>query len=683
MKVKQFLYSPWSTPIMLLFVTIVTYGLLIPWLGFYWDDWPMVWFLHTLGPLEFKSVFAIDRPILAWTYMITTPILGVRPINWQVFGLICHWLSAVSVFWTLRTIWPRRPQEAKWIAFLFLVYPGFSQHSISLIYSHYFLILAAFTFSLGLTVLSIRNPRWTGRLMVLSLLTSAYSMFSIEYFAGLELIRPLLIWWTLNQGSNKALNRKMLKRFLKFWAPYLTLYTVFILYRVLVVRFSLYQPRLIEELFQTPWATLSSLIQTIFLDILEASFGAWITAFTLPSSIAFGRLSTVIYFCLVITTFVAIFAYLLATGRKAASRNAAPTPPDADWHKQILVCALVSLIVGGLPVWIPKLNLSLDFTQDRFTLPMMFGTSLLIVGLLSFLRNKSILKVVIIGILVSVASGKQFLTQNEFRLAWEQQKRFLHQLSLRVPGLESGTTIVINKEPIIYVSDNSLTAPINWMYAPNNKTTEMPYMFYDLTVRFSSSLNELEPNSSIYHKYRATTFTGSTSQILAIHYAPPRCLRVVDPVLDDSLPMMGGTYSQAVALSRLDLIKLDVDTHASLPEEIFGPILELTSWCDYFELADLARQKRDWSEIVELGDVAFSLDDKPNEASERIPFIEGYANAGHWERARNLTTETFLHNEITAKALCNAWSRIELSAEVNEIGEATIRQVKDELTCSD
>ncbi len=35
-------------PGMILLLVLLAYGLLTPWMGFYWDDWPFAWFLRFL-----------------------------------------------------------------------------------------------------------------------------------------------------------------------------------------------------------------------------------------------------------------------------------------------------------------------------------------------------------------------------------------------------------------------------------------------------------------------------------------------------------------------------------------------------------------------------------------------------------------------------------------------------------
>ena len=39
----------WGIPLLLLLVCLASYGLLIPALGFYWDDFPISWIGETYG----------------------------------------------------------------------------------------------------------------------------------------------------------------------------------------------------------------------------------------------------------------------------------------------------------------------------------------------------------------------------------------------------------------------------------------------------------------------------------------------------------------------------------------------------------------------------------------------------------------------------------------------------------
>ncbi|MGB8982676.1 MAG: hypothetical protein WCC12_12435, partial [Anaerolineales bacterium] len=74
-----------AIPFALLFIIVVSFGLLIPWLGFYWDDWPVIYMTETEGAAGFWDFYQYDRPISAWTYSVFAPILGTHPLGWHIF----------------------------------------------------------------------------------------------------------------------------------------------------------------------------------------------------------------------------------------------------------------------------------------------------------------------------------------------------------------------------------------------------------------------------------------------------------------------------------------------------------------------------------------------------------------------------------------------------------------------
>jgi hypothetical protein len=73
------------------------------------------------------------------------------------------------------------------------------------------------------------------------------------------------------------------------------------------------------------------------------------------------------------------------------------------------------------------------------------------------------------------------------------------------------------------------------------------------------------------------------------------------------------------------------------PEIIFGkePAYD---WCYYYQKADLARQRRDWDEIVRLGEEAARLNLQPHDSIEWMPFVEAYAYSGEKDHAQDLAS---------------------------------------------
>jgi tetratricopeptide (TPR) repeat protein len=210
----------------------------------------------------------------------------------------------------------------------------------------------------------------------------------------------------------------------------------------------------------------------------------------------------------------------------------------------------------------------------------------------------------------------------------------------------------------------------------------MAYLVYDLAGHLGSHLPALEAGVSVQQDYRATEFYGSTSKALVIYYDPPRCLKVIDPDRDQTLPNRPDLVTQALPLSRLDLILPNPETAAMLPEELFGPEPP-RNWCFYFEKAELAQQFGDWDKVIELAQQAFELDAPLNRenAHEVVPFIEGYAHTENWDLALEWTQRAAKLSDKMPFVLCNAWQRIAVSAPDSTDKQLALRQVDDLFAC--
>ena len=134
-------------PIILLLVAILAYGLLIPQLGFYWDDLPISWIRYQLGSEALTRYFSTNRPVWGLLYQITTSIIPDEPIYWQIFALIWRWLGAVVVLAIVEKLWKGKPRLGLGVALLFLVYPALPPPWSAFLYGHSFIVLFFFLYS--------------------------------------------------------------------------------------------------------------------------------------------------------------------------------------------------------------------------------------------------------------------------------------------------------------------------------------------------------------------------------------------------------------------------------------------------------------------------------------------------------------------------------------------------------
>jgi hypothetical protein len=301
------------------------------------------------------------------------------------------------------------------------------------------------------------------------------------------------------------------------------------------------------------------------------------------------------------------------------------------------------------------------------------------VSLLTLLIRKKVFRRCVFILFIALAAGAQVRQQVMFLYDWQNMQRFLWQAVWRVPALEPGTVIFSQGLPLNYYTDLSLTAPINMLYSTDPRIGNVEYAFYFPAVRMQENeLANLQPGLEITHNYPVGVFTGKTDDSVTLYYAPPACVRVIDPYLESENPDLPLTIRQASQVSRQEVIKREASHN--LPVNLMGLEPE-KSWCYYFEKADLARQYQAWETVVELGEMAFRLNDYSYDLVEYSPFIEAYANTGQWHRAWILTDRVMDDSPELDSVLCRLWTRI-----VNETPDSpqkleTILLLDEQLSC--
>lgn len=681
--ISRIRFSRRSVPAALLLLCLLGFGLLSPRLGFYWDDWSSIWFYHRLGPAGVAQSFSVDRPPLGWLFFLTTSLLGESTFAWQIFGILTRWLCCLALWWLLRSLWPQKSIQVTWIALLFAVYPGFKQQPIAVTYSHDWLVMAGFFVSLGLSVWAIRRPRWFWPLLTGSWLLAAYALFADEYYFGLELLRPLFLWMAL--GGVVLDRKKRLARTLLYWLPFLLLVLAFLAWRLFIHVSPRGQVGIFDLLQTNPLAGVLALATTVLKDVLESSLGAWGSVFLPPNVDEIGLIFTTIAVLLAVGGIFLSWFYLSRLHIEPETDIPPVLPGALDgraWAWQAILIGALALLVGGIPFWMTDLPITLQFPWDRFTLPMMFGASIFMVGLIELIPGRVRLKVVLVSVLIGLAVGFHLQNGYRYRQEWLAQKDYFWQLAWRVPGLRPGTTLLTADWPFVFYSDFTMSAPVNWIYDPDNTSLEMKYLLYTLESRLGARLKGLGPGVPINQEYRLLNFAGNTSQALSIYYEPPACLRLLDPETDRFIPKQPAYYKDLLPLSNLGQVILQPDTPARPPVHVFGPEPE-PDWCYYFQKADLAQQQGDWPKAARLGDLAARFIDHLDRrnAGEFLPFIEGYAMTGKWQEAKEYSMKAMELAPGMQAALCGTWSRVAESSSRPDDPAGKIPAMQIELDC--
>jgi hypothetical protein len=670
MKLKHF--TPRTIPLLFGGLTVLTYGLLIFRMGFYWDDWVFAWIAHTFGPLEFIEAFRPFRPLLGPIFTLTTSLLPSNPVVWQIFGLVVRFASVWVTWWTLRAIWPERPRQTLIASLLFLVYPGYGQQWVALTHiNQEWIPLIAWIWSLGLTASALRNPNRFFPKTIAAVLLGAFGLFCTEYFLGLEPLRLLVIFFIL---PDTGFWQKV-KNSLRYWLPYLCVWLGNMVWLYFYYRSGVYQSYQTGgvKLFSQSLTNLAVTVQQELFNTLHlAGFQAWVQSFTILG-IPLNSLTFWLTMSLACLSFVLIFIYLWKVKLPAS-----PVEATDPWAIQAIIIGFTGILLGRLPSWVAGLPLSLDFDTDRLMISMMLGSTLFITGFIEWLIKSDQRKIILYSLLLGLAIGRQFWLANSYRRDWKHTQDFFWQLTWRIPGMQPGTILLTDTPSIHYQSDLQLTAPLNWVYAPQ-AAHKLIYALMTSERRLGTpALLDLEAGLPVTLDMRTARFASTTDNIVVFYFPPEGCLKILDQTYTHpkSFFYLPIRLHFDIALSEPSRIIPDA-TPPDLPEEFFGKE-PAHGWCYFYTKAELARQVGDWAKVKDLGDQALAQNLAPIDPYEWLPFIEGYTQEGNMDEAVQLTYSSYKRAPDMQTALCQMWNRVRLTSEP---ATSTPDQVLKQLKC--
>jgi len=624
--------------------SLLSYGLLVPWLGFYYDDWPFAWLSYRFGPLEFFEAFKPFRPFLSPYFMVTTAVLGETPWAWHLFSIALRVGLSMIAFWSLKQIWPKNKTQVFWVAFLLLLFPGFGQQWISLTHSNQEIIPLFFQiWSFGLMAKLIRDSRRNIGLYFLTFLSTFLGIFSTEYFIPLELLRPIFIWLILReQGISK---KEFAKKVLLNWLPYALLLFVNVFWLIVYQKSASYQSyeiTVFNQLKIDPSGFTLEMIGDFIKSFSLATVEVWADLFTLFKN-PLQAITTYMIFGLMVVAFFFLWRVFGVQrndeflGSKKESQNARD-----EWSKQAIFIGSLGVLFGRLPSWAIGLPLSTEFPYDRLLLSVMLGSCLFVVGIVELMVSNERRRNIFLMILISLMVGWNFSTANSFRRDWDQQNNFFQQLTWRVPGLQDGTIFLTHELPIQYATDNSLSAALNWIYDKQNHSHQMKTMLVYSKARLGSPLlPDLNPETEIHFNYRTLTFSSEVGRSLVLYYPVDGCLRVLDPLYTTKAFFPDAPYmlTDTIFISNLDTI----DVSSVAPDYLsFLQRESNDDWCFYFQKAELARQQGDWQKIVDLYGQSTELNLRAKNPSETIVFVEGFLHVDDVEKATRLIRENLV-----------------------------------------
>lgn len=663
-QLKKISEKPWFYPVVLLVIGFVTYKYALTSLGYYWADWEIIMFTK-LDPALHFDFYAHDRPF-PWTYELIHFLVGTKPVGWHIASLLIRWAGTLFFVHFLSLLWPRYKNHFLWLGVLLLVYPGFLQQSQSATKARHLMTFLLFAISIYLMALAIRRPQQARWLFPLSWLATFMHLFTTEYFLGLELMRPVLLWMLIGGDDKKSL----LRRVAAYSLPYVLITIFYVWARMVYFPAVFATTSRVGEIssvlggFQENFAgSLLIFFDRVLFDLIYLTLQVWINAIFSFAGFTFQSRVAWLAFGLGILLAVA-FAFFHDTHEKDEGSYVSPA--------SIFGVGLLLFVFGALPIWVINEQISAGAWNDRFSLTPMLGAGLMVIGLLLWFVRPVGQKVILTFLLVFSIAAQVWMVK-VYRDDWRTQLDYYWQLYWRAPALKSGTAIFSKEQPspsVTHYSDAGYA--INVLYHYQVKNRSLPYWYFSRRYHF-----EYRPDDPFRRELRTLEFAGNTSRGIAVlHQFGGSCLRVLDTVYAND-PLYTDGQDVLIPISNLSLIL--PDSNAPPPDpDIFGPEPERT-WCYFFQKADLARQTEDWNTVIALYRQAQQMGFSADYGAEYIPFIEAYARTGNWQKAYDLTVAAQKESKGLNKMLCANWSRLR---EIPSAETQVIEQAMQSLACS-
>jgi hypothetical protein len=634
--------------LLILLTTVITYGVSIPDLGYYHDDWFVLWSGQARGAESLIPLFSTDRPFMGVVYSVVYRFLGDAIVNWHLYALLWRFLGGLAFFWILRLLWPEQKYLTTVITVLFIVYPGFlSQPNANTKQNHlYGFGTALLSIALMLQALKTARPGWKIVCSILSLLLTANYLWIYEYMIGFEGMRLILLGYVLFQQGVKRFRSLAVEILKRIW-PYWLVTAGFLYWRIFIFQGERNATDVSglagSYVGNFRYMSIRLLLETVK-DFLDTSVFAWfVEPYHLFSIAPYSNLVFAWVTAGIVASLVLLYTSLFKDrwGTELHEQGTPRLLKDFLWIGVLIVLFAIS------PVIFSDRQVDLYDPYKSYGLHPIPGVVLLIVGitLMLQLRFRRWVLVALIGISVSA----QILNADYWERYWEVQRDMAWQLTWRAPDIQDDTLVMA------YISggfnpqqDYEIWGPINLIYNPGSaKAPAIQAEVLNSDTAYSILKKEVKNNH-----VRDIRLHRDFNNLLLISYpSSASCFHV----MDGRLPVYAGSEAlivqQVGAYSNVDRI-IPSGTSPVPPASIFGRE-PAHGWCYYYQKAALARQSGDWEEIGRLYDQVRELNLETDDKSEVIPFFEGLVNLVRYEDARELYREQIKGQTEVRFPLCN------------------------------
>lgn len=607
-------FEPIFSFALLILVCVLSFGIYLPRLGFYWDDYASIYVAETHGREVFTAWFGGQgRPVGGAISAELWAVFGYHPLPWHALNFLLY-LVSVWLFWRiLRLLWSDSPTLTTLGALLFAVYPSYHLRpiiiSFNLISS---LDLLLFSFWLSLEGLKRDN-------LVLGMLAGVcLPLYGLIYEQPIlyELLRPLALLYI-------AHHLKCRERWLKFFLPVILGGIAFVVYRSLIFEANPTYASYNEPLYLNNldgWLLMFKLSVVAPFKLLALD---WVY---MPWRVFWGESGDFDVIGAGSIIFLGVgLVYLLVFPLQKRF------PPLAVWLMIILAWLGIALLL--LPVHLVGRVLTVGFDSRWALIPSPLAALALMFAIPHLIRPFIHAQVILL-LLVVVGLGTQMRVNQVYAQDWALRQDLGWQLRWRAPHLAKNTfiTIVFETEDLAFdrrVTDYEFTSHFNFFFAGKSYPHVVGSDSYSVAAIFAEDLPRQGQWSQVISSaniiFRDWNFD---TQNLAVFGYDGGCLYTAN------LPLMSHPHFRGLAANH----HLTYDD--STPTEVQALMQPEPphTWCYYFQQVQFWLDLGDLETALHIAQTTEELGFAPREGREDewLPLIEAYRRNGFHEDADRL-----------------------------------------------
>ena len=658
--------SFWFGTLFLTLLGAVTYLPFAARMGYINDDWYLMFDGYVGGASFFHNVFSVDRPLRGWVMQAAFAVFGLNPLYYHLSAFLFRVISAVALFWIGNQLWQRRPLY-NWIAaLLFLVYPGFLSQVNPIDYQSQLFSLACGMLSVALTLKALQTDSPTVRwaYIIASAALAWVYLGLVEYFLGFEALRFAMIGILhLRKPEQPVIAR--LKSALVTSLPFLAGAGGFLIWRLFFFEAERKATDVnlqLSSLFESPLTALwwlNYLIQDVFKVIM--------VAWTVPLNL-FGfslRLRDAFVGFGLAALAVAVLLVFLRQGN-AKTGDEETSQSSSEMREQIWL-AFITIVACLVPVILVNRHVTIP-DYSRYALAPAVGVGLLFSVIFERVNSTSLragLIAFLLGVSVLTHHGNAVRVADET----EATRNFWWQVAWRAPKIQDGVTLIVLYPGSPLSEDYFIWGPANFIYYPEKQDANPLTIKLPAAVLDGSTVTQITTNGGVETPLRRGNYLERDfgNVLVMTQSSADSCVRFINGKSPELNSFDDGRIVMVAPYSKLEAVVTEGEIPA-VPLEIFGAEPE-RGWCYYYQQADLARQRGDWSEVTTLLDEALDKGYYPNDPLEWIPFMQAYAVQGNVDEISKMTKLVILDKYLRLQ-VCNNMKYLArnetLSDEANE-----------------